>query len=207
MMKKHFLILSITIFFLLSLMLALIKVTPIIVGGYEMYKEAITTQSLEDKINEIKEDDSYISLQNISPEFLDLIIQSEDHRFYSHPGIDLIATTRAMYNNLKAHAFVQGGSTITQQLAKNMYFPFEKKYERKIAELLVAFDLEKTLSKDEILELYCNVIYFGEGCYGLNEATEHYYSVAPDELSTSQSVALIKTIKSPNNFNPNALAH
>lgn len=206
-MKKHFFIFSITALFLLSLIFVLIKVAPIVIGGYDLYKEAVMNQSLEDKITEIKNDENYISIDEISPEFLDLIIQSEDHRFYSHNGIDLLATTRAMYHNLKAHAFVQGGSTITQQLAKNLYFSFEKRYERKIAELFVAFDLEKLLTKQDILELYCNVIYFGEGCYGLNEATEHYYNISPNQLSTSQSVALIKTIKSPNHYNPNALAN
>lgn len=206
-MKKHFFIFSITALFLLSLIFVLIKVAPIVIGGYDLYKEAVMNQSLEDKITEIKNDENYISIDEVSPEFLDLIIQSEDHRFYSHNGIDLLATTRAMYHNLKAHAFVQGGSTITQQLAKNLYFSFEKRYERKIAELFVAFDLEKLLTKQDILELYCNVIYFGEGCYGLNEATEHYYNISPNQLSTSQSVALIKTIKSPNHYNPNALAN
>jgi membrane peptidoglycan carboxypeptidase len=103
-----------------------------------------------------------------------------------------------------AGRFEQGGSTITQQLAKNMYFSFEKKYERKVAELFVAFQLEKELTKDEILELYCNIAYYGEGCYGLKQAAEHYYGVDPLELSEVQIVALVWTLKSPNNYNPNA---
>ena len=93
---------------------------------------------------------------------------------------------------------MEGGSTITQQLAKNLYFTFDKKLERKVAELFVAFQLEHMLTKDEILELYCNVVYFGEGCYGLQEASEHYYNISSDELSVEQASALAFTIKRPN---------
>lgn len=190
------------LFFILTIISA-IKVEPFISRGYYMYKQAVTEKSLEERIKEIKHDDSYINLDEISDQYIELVLKSEDKRFYFHPGIDVIATARAMYNNIKVHRFVQGGSTITQQLAKNLCFSFEKKYERKIAELFVAFELEKMLTKDEILELYCNIAYFGENCYGLKEASNHYYNVEPCELSFEQASALVYTLKSPNNYNPN----
>ena len=180
-----------------------IKITPIVTEGYMMYKEAVKKTDLESAIEAVRSDKDYVTIDQISNLFLEEVVESEDRRFYSHGGIDLFATVRAMFRNIEAGSFVEGGSTITQQLAKNLYFSFEKKYERKVAELFVAMDLEKMLSKDEILELYCNIAYFGEGCYGLKEAANHYYGVEALELSNEQVDALVWTLKSPNNYNPN----
>jgi len=177
---------------------------PKVAEGYKIYKEATSQKPLHEAVNEIRSNDSYIKIQYISEEFLKQVVKSEDKRFYSHFGIDFISTARAMYCNLKAGSIVQGGSTITQQLAKNMYFTFEQTYERKIAELFVAFGLERNYTKDEILELYCNIAYFGEGCYGIKEASLHYFNVLPASLTVEQTSALVYTLKSPNNYNPNA---
>ncbi len=195
---------SILVLALIGLIAGIIKISPIVVTGYEMYKTAIETMSISDKVEEIRQDENYITFDEIPEEYIKQVLKSEDKRFYYHLGFDPISTTRAMANNIMAGRFEQGGSTITQQLAKNMYFSFEKKYERKVAELFVAFQLEKELTKDEILELYCNIAYYGEGCYGLKQAAEHYYGVDPLELSEVQIVALVWTLKSPNNYNPNA---
>ena len=180
-----------------------IKITPIAIEGYKMYKEAVTTTNLNTAITTIRNDETYVTIDQISETFLEEVIESEDKRFYSHNGIDLLATARAMFHNVKAGRFVQGGSTITQQLAKNLYFSFDKQYERKVAELLVARDIENTLDKEEILELYCNIAYFGEGCYGVKEAANHYYGIEAAELTNKQADALVWTLKSPNNYNPN----
>ncbi len=195
---------SILVLALIGLIAGIIKISPIVVTGYEMYKTAIETMSISDKVEEIRQDENYITFDEIPEEYIKQVLKSEDRRFYYHLGFDPISTIRAMANNIMAGRFEQGGSTITQQLAKNMYFSFEKNYERKVAELFVAFQLEKELTKDEILELYCNIAYYGEGCYGLKQAAEHYYGVDPLELSEVQIVALVWTLKSPNNYNPNA---
>ncbi|WP_304508696.1 biosynthetic peptidoglycan transglycosylase [Anaerotignum sp.] len=179
------------------------EVRSIVAEGYDMYQNAVGLESISNRIEKLKQDDSYITTDEISVEFKKKIIQSEDQRFYYHFGVDPIALGRATMHNIQAFRFVEGGSTITQQLAKNLYFTFDKKLERKVAELFVAFQLEHMLTKDEILELYCNVVYFGEGCYGLEEASEHYYSISSDELSEEQASALAFTIKSPNYYNPN----
>ena len=188
---------------LIAIVVALVITVPIVKTGYDMYKDATTHTSLEIRIERLKSDENYVTLEEISPEFLVQVIESEDRRFYTHNGINLISTTRAMLKNVVARSTVEGGSSITQQLAKNMYFSFEKRYERKVAELFVAFDLEKSASKDDILEMYCNIAYFGEGCYGLREATLHYYNLEPLEISTEQAASLVKTLKSPNYYNPN----
>lgn len=188
---------------LLAIVVSLIITVPIIKTGYDMYKDATTHTSLQVRIERLKSDENYVSLEAISPEFLTQVIESEDRRFYTHNGINLISTTRALLKNVMAGSTVEGGSSITQQLAKNMYFSFEKRYERKVAELFVAFDLEKIATKDEILEMYCNIAYFGEGCYGLREATLHYYNLEPLQISSEQAASLVKTLKSPNYYNPN----
>ncbi len=183
----------------------IIKATPIVSRGYDMYQTAIKEKSIMDTINTIKSNPQYITLDQIPKAYLNAVIASEDKRFYRHSGIDFFATSRAMFNNLVAGSYVQGGSTITQQLAKNMYFSFEKKYERKVAELFVAFQLESLLTKDEILELYCNITYLGEGCYGINEASNFYYQVSPEDLTHSQITILVAALKNPTKLNPKAI--
>lgn len=188
---------------ILAIVVTGIKITPVVTEGYKMYKEAVEKTSLQAAVEAVKSDTDYITIDQISHSFLEEVIESEDRRFYSHGGIDLFSTARAIVRNIQAGRLVEGGSTITQQLAKNLYFSFEKKYERKVAELFVAIDIEKMFSKEEILELYCNIAYFGEGCYGLKEAANHYYGVEAADLSNEQADALVWTLKSPNYYNPN----
>ncbi len=185
------------------LVIIFVVTVPIVKTGYDMYKDATTHTSVVDRIERLKGEENYVGIEAISTDFLEQVIDSEDRRFYSHSGINLISTSRAMINNVMAGSTVEGGSSITQQLAKNMYFSFEKRYERKVAELFVAFDIEKIATKDEILEMYCNIAYFGEGCYGIRAATLHYYDLEPIDISTEQAASLVKTLKSPNFYNPN----
>ena len=187
------------------LILGMIKVIPIFVSGYNMYKTAIAKTSISEKVSDLRGKNDYVTLNKISVEYQTAVIKSEDRRFYHHGAIDLISTGRAMVTNIFEGSYAEGGSTITQQLAKNLYFSFEKKYERKVAELLVAYDIEKELTKKEILELYCNVAYFGEGCYGIGQASKYYYNTTPDKLSKEQIDALVFTLKSPNNYNPQVI--
>lgn len=107
--------------------------------------------------------------------YINAVISVEDHRFYSHHGIDMIAIGRATINDIKAMRLVEGGSTITQQLAKNIYFTQEKKITRKIAEVFMAFTIEKNYSKDQILELYLNTSYFGDGYQTVKEACKRVF--------------------------------
>ncbi|MCM1104544.1 MAG: transglycosylase domain-containing protein [Clostridium sp.] len=174
------------------------------VSGYRMYQEAVFVQSVQEKAEQIRSGEEYIALTDISREFLDELIYREDRNFYSHAGVDVTAVLRAAWHDLLAGSFVEGGSTITQQLAKNLYFSGEKEMERKVAELFVAFELERAFTKEEILELYCNVVYFGEGYYGIGSAAEHYYGVPAAKLDEGQAQALVYTLKCPGYYNPNA---
>ena len=134
-------------------------------SGYDMYKKAIEETSIEDKIAEIKSKENYTKISELPQMYKNAVISVEDHRFYKHNGIDIIAIGRAAFNDIKAMSFVEGGSTITQQIAKNIYFTQEKKIERKIAEVFMAFKIEKNCDKDEILELYLNTSYFCLKCW------------------------------------------
>ena len=134
--------------------------------------------------------------------YVDAVLSVEDHRFYGHIGIDPIAITRAVINDIRAGAFVEGGSTITQQLAKNLYFTQEKKMERKAAEVFMAFALEKEYSKNEILELYVNTIYFGNGYYCIKDASEGYFGKAPEDMDDYESTLLAGVPNAPSKYAP-----
>ncbi len=156
--------------------LASISIVLLVVGkGQDMYKEAIQTEPLVEKVKNIKEKENYTKIEEIPQMYKDAVISVEDHRFYNHCGIDIIAIGRAVVNDIKAWDFVEGGSTITQQLAKNIYFTQEKKITRKIAEVFMAFEIEKNYDKDQILELYLNTSYFGDGYYTAKEACKRIF--------------------------------
>ena len=126
----------------------------------------------------------------------------EDRRFYHHLGIDPIGITRAFVVNTKAHRTVQGGSTITQQLAKNAFLKPERSLRRKGQEAMIALWLELRLSKDEILSRYLSSIYFGDGVYGLGAAARHYFGKAPEQLSIGEAAMLAGIVKAPVDLDP-----
>jgi 1A family penicillin-binding protein len=143
-----------------------------------------------------------VVLEDIAPFFTKAIIAVEDSRFYGHSGIDHRGLIRAFLTNLRNKRIMQGGSTITQQLSKNLFFSFERNWVRKIKELLIAFQLEATFSKDQILEAYCNQIYFGSGAYGVEEAAQVYFKKRAKDLTLLQAALLAGLPNSPNNANP-----
>ena len=158
--------------------------------GYQMYQAALTQQSLESKVEEIQSDSSYTELSELPQMYLNAVVAVEDHRFEQHFGIDLIAIGRAAWNNLTSWSLREGGSTITQQLAKNLYFTQEKSFIRKIAEMFMAFRLENAYTKDKILELYVNSIYFGDGYYCIYDASQGYFGKAPIDMTNYECTLL-----------------
>lgn len=158
--------------------------------GYKLYKNAVAEISIEDKIQEIRNDPNYVEIDDLPKEYIDAVVSVEDKRFRTHFGIDIYSIGRAFINNLQNKKIIGGGSTITQQLAKNMYFTQKKKLTRKIAEVFVTLDLEENYSKDEILELYVNIIYFGDGYYGIKEASNGYLDKKPNDLNLNESTLL-----------------
>jgi 1A family penicillin-binding protein len=143
-----------------------------------------------------------VSIEEISPHFLNAIVSVEDARFYRHKGVDHIALARAIYINLKKRRVIQGGSTISQQLAKNLFFSFERNWRRKVKELLIALQMESSFSKQEILEAYSNQIYFGNGAYGVEDASKVYFGIRAKDLTLLQSATLAGIPHAPNQANP-----
>ena len=174
----------------------------VIGNGYNMYKEAIQNEPLEQKVEEIKQKGNYTQINEVPKIYQNAVIAVEDHRFYSHNGIDIIAIGRAFVNDIKAMSFVEGGSTITQQLAKNIYFTQEKQITRKIAEVFMAFEIEKNYSKEEILELYLNTSYFGDGYYTVKEASLGYFGKEPNKMTDSESIMLAGIPNAPSVYSP-----
>lgn len=172
--------------------------------GYDIYINAIEKTSVEEKIEQIKKKKkkNYTEISEMPEMYKNAVLAVEDHRFYKHKGIDIISIGRAVVNDIKSRGFEEGGSTITQQLAKNIYFTQEKKIERKIAEVFMSAELEKKLKKDEILELYLNTSYFGDGKYTVREASKHYFNKEPSEMSDYESIMLAGIPNAPSVYAP-----
>ena len=170
--------------------------------GYQIYQDKIQEQSLSERVNQLKSKEDYVTLDQISPIYKEAVLESEDRRFYQHGPVDYYGLARAMLTNLTTFSFKEGGSTITQQLSKNLCLSFEKDLSRKFAEVFIARDLEKMYSKDEILEMYLNITYLGEGNYGIQAASQYYYHIDAINLNKQQSDILVKTLKRPSVYNP-----
>lgn len=190
------------VFFIL--LLILIVVTGVVfLNGYKLYKTSLEHISLQDTIAEIRSKDTYVSIEEVPDYYKNAIIAVEDHRYKEHGPIDVIAIARAFISNIQSKQLNEGGSTITQQVAKNLYFITEDDVvSRKIAEILVAIDLEKNYSKDDILEFYMNTIYFGEGYYGIREASNGYYKKEPKDLTLSEATLLAGVPNAPSVYAP-----
>ncbi|WP_312423742.1 PBP1A family penicillin-binding protein [Anaerospora hongkongensis] len=145
-----------------------------------------------------------VTINNISPYVQQAIVANEDTRFYSHFGIDPIGIMRAAVINLRYGGIVEGGSTITQQLAKNLFLTQEQTFGRKIKEALLAILIERKFSKQEILQAYLNQVYFGEGAYGIEAASQLYLGKHASELTLAESALLAGLPRGPNIYSPYA---
>jgi penicillin-binding protein 1A len=162
---------------------------------YDRSGALIATLSLEDR--------RLIGLHDVSPTLVDAILAIEDRRFYEHWGVDPIGLIRATLHNLTASGGpLQGGSTITQQLAWNLFLTHEQTVERKLKELVMTLRLERSFSKDEILELYMNEIYFGDGAYGVETAARRFFSKGAAELTVAEAAVLAGIPKNPARYSP-----
>lgn len=143
-----------------------------------------------------------VDLKRLPPHVPRAVLAIEDRRFYGHPGIDVMGLARAAVANIAAGRVVQGGSTITQQVAKNLFLTPERSLGRKIREVLLALWLERTFTKDQILTLYLNRVYLGAGTYGIAAASQRYFGRDPDELTLYQAAVLAGLLKAPSRYNP-----
>jgi len=149
--------------------------------------------------------DSYagpVSLDQMSPWLPKAVIDTEDRRFYHHFGVDLIGLARAAFTNLRAGRIVQGGSTITQQLAKNVFLSPERSYRRKIQEVMLALWLEHKFTKTQILTIYLNRVYLGAGTYGVEAASQRYFGKSARDLTPHEAAVIAGLLKAPSRYSP-----
>lgn len=144
----------------------------------------------------------YVRLADLPKVIPAAVVATEDRRFFDHYGIDPSGMLRAMFTNLRAGRFAQGGSTLTQQLAKNLFLTQERTLTRKIAEVGLALWLEVRLTKDEILELYLNQVYFGSGAYGVGAASERYFGKPASKLTLPEAAIIAGLLKAPSKYCP-----
>jgi len=168
--------------------------------GYVNYAYILNDIGLEKTIDAIMDKEDYVTVNNISDTLLTAVVATEDKRFYTHDGVDYISLSRALLINIKSMSYKTGGSTITQQLAKNLFLSFDKTLERKVTEYFLARKIETIYDKDEILAVYLNVINYGEGCFGISAASVHYFNKLPINLSDAESVLLSGLPQSPVNL-------
>ncbi len=161
---------------------------------YDIRGEAITSTVAGDRIQ--------VALSAIAPVLREAVIAVEDERFYKHPGIDPISIARALVRNIRAGRIVEGGSTITQQLAKNMFLPPERTIGRKIAELFLTLYLELKFTKDEILERYLNLVYLGHGAYGVEAGSRLYFGKSAADVSLDEAAMLAGLTRGPFYYSP-----
>lgn len=182
--------------------LCIIAVGFFAVKGAVMWNNARTAEPIDDIVQKIRAADDYTEYSELPEFYINAVIATEDRKFETHRGINVKSIIRALLTDVKTLSFEQGGSTITQQLAKNLWFTQDKKLERKFAEVYAAFALEKALSKNEIFELYVNTIYFGSGYYGITDAARGYFDKTPSELSDYECAMLAGLPNAPSAYSP-----
>lgn len=149
------------------------------------------------------QDRTQVTIDNIAPVFIQALIATEDRKFYDHWGVDIQRIVQAFVKNIIAMDLTkEGASTITQQLARNLYIGDEVTLNRKLREAMTAVQIEKTYTKEEILAYYCNTVYFGNGAYGIEAAAQTYFSKSAKDLNLNEAATLVGVLKSPTNYDP-----
>lgn len=174
------------------------------IKGYQMYRDAVEEVPISEKVASIRSAPGFTEYEDLPTLYVEAVISVEDKRFWSHHGVDYLAIARAAWNDVRSLSFVEGGSTITQQLMKNQYFTQDKNFERKFAEIFAAWDMEREYTKEEIFELYVNTIYFGSGYYGIHDAAQGYFGKDPAGLTESEAVMLAGLPNAPSVYSLDA---
>lgn len=187
---------------IILILLLLIVGSFLFLVGYAYYSKVLKEKPLISRVETYTNKENYITYDNLSENYINAVVAVEDHRYYEHGPIDFIAITRALYTNLRDNEFDEGGSTITQQVAKNVIFNQDKNIIRKVGEIFGAYDLEKNYSKNEILALYVNSSYFGDGYYGIYEASMGYYNKTPENLTLDEATMLAGIPNAPSVYAP-----
>lgn len=193
-------------FQLLLASLALLALIVVVIG-VALYSQLPTRKSLTScmtaKMYQVRvcpQQAGFVHYRDLPPHLVHALIQSEDANFWNHQGFDLVELQRSWQANREEGKIVRGGSTISQQLAKNLFLSGEKSYWRKFREALYTFELERHLSKKEILELYFNVVEFGRDVYGIRSGARFYFAKDPNELLPAESAFLVFLLPSPKKY-------
>ncbi len=205
--KKVFLVLSIII---VTIFASLIIVCTYFYNKYDLDVQKLTSLNNGIKVYSASGTDStlyntnrsIVEIETLPKHVIDAFVDVEDKRFYTHNGYDLKRIAKAFFVNMSTNSKTQGASTISQQLIKNALLSNEKTYSRKIKELVLSIKMEKQFSKDEILEMYLNTIYFGSNAYGIENASKTYFNKSANELTVNETCCLAGLIKSPNKYSP-----
>lgn len=170
--------------------------------GFSYYSKALKEKPLVERVEEVTSKEHYTPYSDLPKVYIDAVISTEDRRFYEHGSVDFIAIARALYTNIRDKEFDEGGSTITQQVAKNIVFSQDKTIVRKFGEIFAAYELEKNYSKDEIFALYVNSSYFGDGYYNIYDASMGYFSKEPKDLDLNEASILAGIPNAPSVYSP-----
>ena len=170
------------------------------VQGWRLYRATAAQKPIAGLYDEISSRPGFASCDQLPQTYIDAVISVEDSRFERHHGIDPAAIVRALWADLRTRSLAEGGSTLTQQLAKNELFTQDKHLARKAAEMFAARDIEDYYSKQQIFEMYANTIYFGSGYYGIAEAAEGYFGKEPAQLTDAEAIYLAGMPNAPSTY-------
>ena len=193
---------------LLAVLFAVAFCASYYLSGGTLYFDQPTAQRInrfvffQREVDKALNKDHYVSIDQIPESMQQAVVAVEDNRFYTHYGFDPEGIGRATLVNLQYGEVKEGASTITQQLVKNLFLSQEQTYGRKVEELLLALDMEMHYSKDEILEMYLNTIYFGSGFYGIQEATQGYFNKPVEKLALPEATMLAGIPNAPSVYSP-----
>lgn len=165
--------------------------------GYDKYQEALDEKPLTNVLEELQNKKNYTQYEDVPEIYYKALVAVEDRRFYKHNGFDIIGSFRAIYNDIKAWELLEGGSTISQQLAKNLYFPQDNTLQRKIAEIFMAMKIEREYEKEDVLEFYVNGIYYGSGYYSIYDASMGYFDKEPKDMTDYECTLLVGIPNAP----------
>ena len=185
---------------LLFLIILILIVLGII--GFTYYSMALKEKPLLTRTSEVTKSEHYVPFNKLSKDYVNAVISVEDRRYYSHGAVDFWGIARALWSNIKTGELQEGGSTITQQVAKNIVFSQKDTWLRKLGEIFASYDLEKNFSKEEIFALYVNSAYFGDGYYGIYDASIGYFNKDPQNLTLSEASMLAGIPNAPSVYAP-----
>ena len=191
-------------FFIFILIVLVFVIVAVGWYGHKYYERLVSKVPIDTKVEEIRNDYTFVKSEDISEYYFKAVVAVEDRRYYHHGAADIIGIVRAIVTNAKNKELQEGGSTITQQVAKNMYLMDDTSnpVKRKVAEAFIAYELEDRYSKDEILELYANIIYFGNSYYGINEACQGYLKKSPKEMNLAEAAMMAGIPNAPSVYAP-----